>query len=124
MSVKLTSPAGALRRAPWSASIGSQFQTRDTTSISEGESGRDTTSISRVTTPTPLEGDSRIAPSEVAVASEPPDLRAAGYPPGSPTRAHVMAELDRRAKERGQSTRPAGHHEGRPPDQATTDGSR
>jgi hypothetical protein len=26
MSVKLTSPAGALRRAPWSASICSQFQ--------------------------------------------------------------------------------------------------
>jgi hypothetical protein len=98
---------------------------RDTTSISEGEGGRETTSISRVTTPMPLEGGSRSAPSQGAVASEPPDWGAVGYPPASPSREEVIAALERRAEERGRSRRPTPcHYASQPRDQAIADGSR
>jgi hypothetical protein len=81
--------------------------------------------ISRVTTPMPLNGGSRSAPSLGAVASDPPDWRAVGYPPASPSREEVIAELERRAQERGRSRRPTpGQHAGQTREQAITDGSR
>jgi hypothetical protein len=98
---------------------------RETTSISDHEGGRETTSISRVTTPVPLEGGSRSAPSQSAVASEPPDWRPVGYPPASPSREEVIAELERRAQKRGRSRRPTpGQHAGPRRQQAITYGSR
>jgi hypothetical protein len=72
----------------------------------------------------PAGGGERSAPQEGAVASEPPDWRALGYPPASPTREQVIAALERRAEERGRSRRPTpGHHVGQPREQAITDGS-
>jgi hypothetical protein len=87
------------------------------TSICDVQSGRETTSISRITTPT-VEGGERSAPAGSAVASEPPDWRAEGYPPGSPSRDEVLATLERRAQERGRVRSPTSGHRTGPLDSA------
>jgi hypothetical protein len=47
------------------------------------------------------EGGERSAPAGSAVASEPPDWKALGYPPGGPSREEHLAALERTAQERG-----------------------
>jgi hypothetical protein len=97
----------------------------ETTSISGLEGGRETTPISRITTPLSREGGSRSAPPQSAVASEPPDWGALGYPPASPSREEVIAALERRAVERARSPRSTyAQQAAQSPEQANIDGSR
>jgi hypothetical protein len=49
------------------------------------------------------EGGERSAPAGSAVASEPPNWKELGYPPGSPSRDDHLAALERQAQERGRS---------------------
>jgi DNA-binding transcriptional regulator YhcF (GntR family) len=59
------------------------------------------------------EGGERSAPVGSAVASEPPEWRAEGYPLGSPTRDQVLAALERQAEERWRArSTTSGHRAG------------
>jgi hypothetical protein len=49
------------------------------------------------------EGGERSAPAGSAEASEPPNWKDLGYPPGSPSRDDHLAALERQAQERGRS---------------------
>src|SRR5262249_29893589 len=49
------------------------------------------------------EGGERSAPAGGAVASEPPNWKELGYPPGAPSREDHLAALERAALERGRS---------------------
>jgi hypothetical protein len=51
-------------------------------------------------------GGERSAPEGSAVASEPPEWRQLGYPPGSPSHDEVLATLERQAQERGRARPP------------------
>jgi hypothetical protein len=52
------------------------------------------------------EGGERSAPEGSAVASEPHEWRAAGYPSGSPTREEHLAALERQAQDRARARSP------------------
>jgi hypothetical protein len=54
------------------------------------------------------EGGERSAPAGSAVASEPPNWKTLGYPPGAPSRDEHLAALERVAQERGRPRRRAG----------------
>jgi DNA-binding transcriptional regulator YhcF (GntR family) len=60
------------------------------------------------------EGGERSAPVGSAVASEPPEWRAEGYPLGSPTRDQVLAALERQAEERWRARSPTSGHRAGP----------
>jgi hypothetical protein len=51
-------------------------------------------------------GGERSAPEGSAVASEPPDWRPLGYPPGTPSSEEIRAALERRAQERARARLP------------------